>query len=45
MIRPLTENDYDIVIDIVNINWKKTYSNYVNPLLLDEDGCKNVHMN
>lgn len=40
MIRPLTENDYDIVIDIVNINWKKTYSNYVNPLLLDEDGCK-----
>ena len=40
MIRPLTEKDYDIVIDIININWKKTYSNYVSPLLLNEDGCK-----
>lgn len=40
MIRPLTEKDYSIVIDIVNINWKKAYSNYVSPLLLNEDGCK-----
>ncbi|RKI87635.1 GNAT family N-acetyltransferase [Parablautia intestinalis] len=40
MIRPLTEKDYDTVIDIVNINWKKAYSNYINPLLLNEDGCK-----
>lgn len=40
MIRPLVEQDYDTVIDIVNTNWKKTYSDYVSPLLLDEDGCK-----
>lgn len=40
MIRPLIENDYDMVVDIININWKKTYSNYVSPLLLNEDGCK-----
>ena len=40
MIRPLAEKDYDKVIDIININWKKIYSNYVNPLLLNEDGCK-----
>lgn len=40
MIRPLAKKDYDIVIDIVNTNWKNIYSNYVNPLLLDEDGCK-----
>ena len=40
MIRPLVEKDYDTVIDIVNTNWKKTYSDYVSPLLLDEDGCK-----
>lgn len=40
MIRPLVEKDYDMVIDIININWKKTYSDYVSPLLLNEDGCK-----
>ena len=40
MIRPLAEKDYNIAIDIVNTNWKKTYSDYVNPLLLNEDGCK-----
>ena len=40
MIRPLSEKDYDVVIDIVNTNWKRTYSNYVNPLLLNEVGCK-----
>lgn len=34
MIRPLSEKDYNIAIDIVNTNWKRTYSNYVNPLLL-----------
>lgn len=40
MLRPLTDRDFDTAIDIVNTNWKKTYSNYVNPLLLDENGCK-----
>lgn len=40
MIRPLEEKDYDIVIEIININWKKTYSNYVSPVLLNEDGCR-----
>ena len=40
MIRPLSEKDYNIAIDIVNTNWKRTYSNYVNPLLLNEIGCK-----
>ena len=40
MIRPLLEKDYNIAIDIVNTNWKRTYSNYVNPLLLNEIGCK-----
>ena len=40
MIRPLSEKDYNIAISIVNTNWKRTYSNYVNPLLLNEDGCK-----
>ena len=39
MIRPLSEKDYNIAIDIVNTNWKRTYSNYVNPLLLNEIGC------
>ena len=32
MIRPLSEKDYNIAIDIVNTNWKRTYSNYVNPV-------------
>lgn len=40
MIRPLAKRDYDIVIDILNINWRKTYAKYVSPLLLNEDGCK-----
>ena len=40
MIRPLSEKDYNIAISIVNTNWKRTYSNYVNPLLLNEIGCK-----
>ena len=40
MIRPLAEKDYNIAIDIVNTNWKKAYSDYVNPLLLNKSGCK-----
>lgn len=40
MIRPLAERDYDIAIDIINTNWKKAYSNYISPLLLNEEGCK-----
>lgn len=40
MLRPLSEKDYESAIDIVNEDWKITYSNYVNPLLLDENGCK-----
>lgn len=40
MLRLLSERDYDTAIDIVNSNWEKMYSGYVNPRLLDEDGCK-----
>lgn len=40
MLRPLTSDDYDAAIDIVNTNWKRTYSGYVSPLLLDENGYK-----
>ena len=39
MIRPLEEKDYDTVCRIVNENWKNVYSEYVNPLLLNSDGC------
>lgn len=40
MIRPLTYRDFDAAIEIVNTNWKNTYAGYVNPMLLDENGCK-----
>ena len=40
MIRPLSEKDYNIAISIVNTNWKRTYSNYGNPRLRNESGCK-----
>lgn len=39
MIRPLEEMDVEIVCDIVNENWKNIYAGYVNPLLLNADGC------
>ncbi len=39
MIRPLEEKDIDTVCGIVNENWKNVYSGYVNPLLLNSDGC------
>lgn len=39
MIRPLEERDIEIVCTIVNENWKNVYSEYINPRLLDEDGC------
>ena len=39
MIRPLEEKDMDTVCGIVNENWKHVYSGYVNPLLLNSDGC------
>ncbi len=39
MIRPLEENDIEMVCSIVNDNWKHVYAGYVNPLLLDENGC------
>ena len=39
MIRPLGEKDFDTVCGIVNENWKNVYSGYVNPLLLNSDGC------
>ena len=39
MIRPLEEKDIDTVCSIVNENWKNVYSGYVNPLLLNSDGC------
>lgn len=40
MLRPLEEKDFTTVIDIVNENWKNTYSEYVNPALLDKNGCQ-----
>ena len=40
MLRPLAYRDFDTVIDIVNQNWKKTYAGYINPRLIDENGCK-----
>lgn len=39
MIRPLEEKDIEIVCDIVNENWKNVYAGYINPLLLNDDGC------
>ena len=39
MIRPLGEKDFDTVCGIVNENWKNVYSGYVNPMLLNPDGC------
>ncbi len=40
MIRPLEEKDFDIVCSIVNENWKNVYSVYINPLLLNRNGCE-----
>lgn len=39
MIRPLEEKDIEMVCSIVNENWKNVYAGYINPLLLNEDGC------
>lgn len=39
MIRALEEKDIEIVCSIVNENWKNVYAGYINPLLLNEDGC------
>lgn len=39
MIRRLEKEDFDIVIKIVNDNWKSVYSGYVAPGLLDDAGC------
>lgn len=39
MIRPLEEKDIEIVCGIVNENWKNVYAGYINPLLLNDDGC------
>lgn len=40
MIRQIQENDFDVVCDIVNKNWKAVYRGYVNPELLNDFGCK-----
>lgn len=40
MIRQIKENDFDIICDIVNENWKRVYSGYVNPELLNPLGCQ-----
>lgn len=39
MIRVLEEKDMDVVCNIVNENWKNVYSGYMNPSLLNEEGC------
>ena len=39
MIRPLEEKDIEVVCGIVNENWKNVYAEYINPLLLNADGC------
>lgn len=38
-IRPLQAGDIDAVCSIVNDNWKRVYSGYINPELLTEQGC------
>lgn len=40
MIRPLKERDIDVVIGIVNENWKTVYAGYINPELLNNAGCR-----
>lgn len=40
MIRPLAENDFDAVINIVNRNWKDVYTGYVSQELLNDTGCQ-----
>lgn len=40
MIRDLEEKDFKAVCEIVNRNWMNVYNGYVNPLLLNENGCK-----
>lgn len=40
MIRQLQKEDFEKVIQIVNQNWITVYNQYVNPLLLNEEGCQ-----
>lgn len=40
MLRLLEEKDFDTVIEIVNENWCRVYSDYVNPFLISQEGCK-----
>ncbi|MCM1298017.1 MAG: GNAT family N-acetyltransferase [Firmicutes bacterium] len=39
MIRELEARDFNKVCEIVNINWQRVYNGYINPLLLNEEGC------
>ncbi|MDO5521905.1 MAG: GNAT family N-acetyltransferase [bacterium] len=40
MIRKLEVEDIETVCKIVNNNWIRVYQGYVNPVLIDENGCK-----
>lgn len=40
MIRPLAGSDFDVVISIVNRDWKDVYTGYVNQELLSDTGCQ-----
>ncbi|MCI2058180.1 MAG: GNAT family N-acetyltransferase [Oscillibacter sp.] len=39
MIRKLETGDFDAVCALVNESWKRVYRGYVNPLLLNTEGC------
>ncbi len=40
MIQALSTQDMDAACEIVNKNWRKFYSSYVNPRLTDQKGCR-----
>lgn len=41
MIRLLKEEDMDIACYIINENWKRVYSGYINNDLISQQGCEN----
>lgn len=40
MIRKIETRDFDAVCTLVNESWKSVYRGYVNPLLLNAEGCE-----
>lgn len=39
MIRKIEQRDSEFVFEIVNENWRRVYSGYVDPALLSKEGC------